>query len=99
LYFSPARFSHPPPFAAAVGKNYLSAIYTPFSFILFYEVLVLIAAIPESTTRSIANQFEIASLIFVRGFFKDIAEMSDVEDLGRLSPQIVRSFWICAPVF
>ena len=31
--------------AAVAGKTYLSAIYTPFSFILFYEVLALIAAV------------------------------------------------------
>ena len=40
-----------------MGKNYLSAIYTPFSFILLYEVLMLIAALPHSTTESIAKQF------------------------------------------
>lgn len=32
------------------GNFYLSAIYTPFSFILFYEVLILVLSIPESTT-------------------------------------------------
>lgn len=67
--------AHPPPIVAAAGQNYLSAIYTPFSFILFYEVLILIAAIPQSTTQSIATQFEIVSLIFIRGFFKEIAKI------------------------
>jgi len=66
---------NPPAIIAAGGKNYLYAIYTPFSFILFYEVLVLIAALPQSTTDSIATQYEIVSLIFVRGFFKDIAKL------------------------
>jgi hypothetical protein len=68
---------HPPPIIAAVGRNYLSAIATPFSFILFYEVLTLIAALPSSTTRSIANQFEVVSLIFIRDVFKDIADTSE----------------------
>ena len=97
LVFLARTLSHPPAFAAAAGRNYLSAIYTPFSFILFYEVLVLIAAILQSTTRSIANQFEIASLIFVRGFFKDIAEIDDVGDLTHFSPQILPVFFdMCA---
>jgi hypothetical protein len=60
--------TYPPAALAAVGRNYLSAIYTPFSFILFYEVLALVAAIPHSTVQSVASQFEIVSLIFVRGF-------------------------------
>jgi len=60
----------------AVGRNYLSAVSTPFNVILFYEVLTLIAALPASTTRSIANQFEIVSLIFIRDVFKDIAAVS-----------------------
>ena len=63
---------------AAVGRNYLTAISTPFNFILFYEVLTLIAALPASTTRSIASQFEIVSLIFIRDVFHDIARASDL---------------------
>ena len=70
--------THPPAALAAVGRNYLSAIYTPFSFILFYEVLALVAAIPHSTVQSVASQFEIVSLIFVRGFFKDVAAVDDI---------------------
>ena len=61
--------THPPALVAAVGRNYLSAIYTPFTFILFYEVLTLVAAIPHSTVQSVASQFEIVSLIFIRAFF------------------------------
>lgn len=71
-----ARNLHaPPPLIAVAGRNYLAAISTPFSFILFYEVLILISAIPESMTKSIATQFEIVSLIFIRGFFQDLAEI------------------------
>jgi hypothetical protein len=66
----------PPLLVAIVGSNYLAAISTPFNLILFYEVLTLIAAMPASTTRSIANQFEIVSLIFIRDVFKDIANAS-----------------------
>ncbi len=82
LIFLARFFAHPPPLVAAAGRNFLAAIYTPFSIILFYEVLILISALPQSTTRSIATQFEIVSLIFVRGFFKDIAAL----DLEHLHP-------------
>lgn len=64
---------HPPVLIAAAGQNYLSAISTPFNFILFYEVLTLIATLAASTTRSIAGQFEVVSLIFIRDVFRDIA--------------------------
>lgn len=82
----------PPPIIAAVGKNYLSAIYTPFSFILFYEVFLMIVALPKSTTQSIAKQFEIVSLIFIRHFFKDIARLGDIGKLTKPSPELVEVF-------
>jgi hypothetical protein len=73
LIFLTRSLANPPAILAELGTNYLSAISTPFNFILFYEVLTLIAALPSSTTRSIANQFEIVSLIFIRDVFKNIA--------------------------
>jgi hypothetical protein len=85
LVFLARTLASPPAFIAAAGKSYLSAIYTPFSFILFYEVLMLIGALPESTTQSIAKQYEIVSLIFIRTFFKDIAELHGVNELVTLS--------------
>jgi hypothetical protein len=88
LVFLASALSAPPALIAAAGKNYLSAIYTPFSFILFYEVLMLIAALPKSTTQSIAKQFEIVSLIFIRSFFKEIAELNGVGKLVDLSPNV-----------
>jgi hypothetical protein len=87
LVFLSRTLVGPPALIAGVGKNYLSAIYTPFSFILFYEVLMLIGALPQSTTQSIAKQYEIVSLIFIRGFFKDIAELNGVGELTRFSPE------------
>lgn len=71
-----------PPLIAAIGTNYLSALYTPFSFILFYEVLLLILSIPKSTTSSIGKQFEILSLIVIRNVFKDIAEFESLTEFG-----------------
>ena len=74
------------------SRSYFSAIYTPFSVILFYEVLMLIAALPQSATHSIAKQFEIVSLIFVRRFFHDIAEIGDVGQLTRLTQETLPIF-------
>ncbi|HLH37768.1 MAG TPA: hypothetical protein VKX39_01360 [Bryobacteraceae bacterium] len=90
--FAARHLANPPAPVSAAGKNFLSAIYTPFSVILFYEVLVLIAAIPQSATRGLETQYEIVSLIFVRGFFKDIASLdvgSIRAPLGELSPALV----------
>jgi len=60
-----------------LDRNYLHAVYTPFSFILFYEVLLLVFALPRSHTSSIAMQYEILSLIVIRRVFKDIGEFRD----------------------
>ncbi|MGO9318506.1 MAG: hypothetical protein ACLPXT_13005 [Terracidiphilus sp.] len=85
LIFLARTLAHPPLLIAIAGQNYLSAIPTPFNFILFYEVLLLIAALPASTTRSLANQFEIVSLIFIRDVFKDIATAGDLVTQHRLT--------------
>jgi hypothetical protein len=47
LIFLSRVWTNPPALLGMLGKNYLAAIYTPFSFILFYEVLMLIAASPR----------------------------------------------------
>jgi hypothetical protein len=60
--------------------NFLHAVYTPFSFILFYEVLLLVLALPKSHTSSVGKQYEIVSLIVIRGVFKDIGEFKDPVD-------------------
>lgn len=54
-------------------SNPISALYTPFSFILFYEVYLLIYYLPRSFSVSIAKQYEIVSLILIRRIFKDIS--------------------------
>ena len=53
----------------------ISAIYTPFSFILVFEVYQLIYHLPRSFTNSIATQYEIISLIVIRRIFKDITKL------------------------
>ena len=77
---------------AAAGHSYLSAISTPFNFILFYEVLTLIATLAASTTRSIAGQFEVVSLIFIRDVFHDIAAAGPLTAEGRLTPETLALF-------
>ena len=53
-------------------SNPISALYTPFSFILIYEAYLLIFYIPRSFTTAIGKQFEIISLIVIRKIFGDI---------------------------
>ncbi len=60
-----------------LDRNFLHAVYTPFSFILFYEVILLVLALPRSHTISIGKQYEIISLIVIRRVFKDIGEFND----------------------
>jgi hypothetical protein len=54
-------------------KNPISAIYTPFSFILIFEVYLLIYYLPKSFTTYITKQYEIITLIIIRKLFKDLA--------------------------
>ncbi|MEM9389687.1 MAG: hypothetical protein AAGA02_04390 [Bacteroidota bacterium] len=55
--------------------NPISAIYTPFSFILLFEVYLLVYHIPKSTSDYIAKQYEIITLIMIRRIFKDLANL------------------------
>lgn len=56
-------------------KNPVSAIYTPFSFILIYEVYLLIYYLPKSFTTYITKQYEIITLIIIRKLFKDLSSL------------------------
>lgn len=56
-------------------KNPISAIYTPFSFILVYEVYLLIYYLPKSFTTYITKQYEIITLIIIRKLFKDLSAL------------------------
>jgi hypothetical protein len=57
-------------------KNPIAAIYTPFSFILMYEVYLLIYYLPKSTSTYISKQYEIIALIIIRRLFKDLSDLS-----------------------
>lgn len=53
-------------------SNPISALYTPFSFILVYEAFLLVYYIPRSFTTAVSKQYQIMSLIVIRKIFKDI---------------------------
>jgi hypothetical protein len=57
-------------------SNPISALYTPFTFILIYEAFLLIYYLPRSFTTSVAKEFEIISLVIIRKIFKDIPELN-----------------------
>jgi hypothetical protein len=69
---------------ARAGKtptNHLSgALYTPFSFILIYEVYLLIYYLPKSFTTYITKQYEIITLIIIRKLFKDLSALELTEN-------------------
>ena len=60
----------------ALFENPIAAIYTPFSFILVYEVYLLIYYLPRSITTYIGKQYEIITLIIIRRIFKDLSALS-----------------------
>ena len=53
----------------------IAAIYTPFSFILIYEVYLLVFFLPKSISFYIGKQYEIILLIVIRKIFKDISNI------------------------
>jgi hypothetical protein len=58
----------------------IAAIYTPFSFIIVYEVYLLIYYLPKSTTIYIGKQYEIITLIIIRRLFKDLSHLEFTEN-------------------
>ena len=56
-------------------KDPIAAIYTPFSFILVYEVYLLVYYIPKSVTTYVCKQYEIITLIVIRRIFKDLSNL------------------------
>ncbi|MEX0688796.1 MAG: hypothetical protein WD072_09020 [Pirellulales bacterium] len=73
-----------------LDESPLHAVYTPFSVILFYEVLLLVFALAASHTGEIAKQYQIISLIVVRRVFKDIGSFSELEN-WLAEPEAVRA--------
>ena len=56
-------------------SNPISAIYTPFSFVLIYEVYLMLYYLPKSTSIYIGKQYEIICLILIRRIFKDLSNL------------------------
>ena len=56
-------------------NNPITAVYTPFSFILLYEIYLLIYYLPRSISTYVSKQFEIITLIVIRRIFKNISDM------------------------
>jgi hypothetical protein len=65
-------------------KSPISAVYTPFSFILVYEVFLLVFYLPRSISSYIGKQYEIITLIVIRRIFKDIGHMELSSDWFQL---------------
>ena len=63
------------PLNSELLTNPISAVYTPFSFILIYEVYLLIYYLPKSFTTYITKQYEIITLIIIRKLFKDLSAL------------------------
>ena len=60
-------------------RSPLSALYTPFSILLVYEVYQLIRTIPDSFSSSVGKQYEIATLLVVRDILKRLSAIGDSE--------------------
>lgn len=79
-------------------KNPIAAIYTPFSFILVYEVYLLIHYLPRSFTTYISKQYEIITLIIIRRLFKDLSTLSFSSDWFKIKYDLQFSYDLVASV-
>jgi hypothetical protein len=79
-------------------KNPISAIYTPFSFILIYEVYLLIFYLPKSFTTYITKQYEIITLIIIRKLFKDLSALELSSDWFNIKGDLQFTYDILASI-
>ena len=80
-----------------LSSNPISALYTPFTFILVYEAFLLIYYLPRSFTTSVAKEYEIISLVLIRKIFKDIPNL-DLNNSDLLNPNNVQLLYDLAAV-
>ena len=78
--------------------NPISAIYTPFSFILIYEVYLLIYYLPKSFTSYITKQYEIITLIIIRKLFKDLSALELSSDWFKIKGDLQFTYDILASI-
>lgn len=76
----------------------IAAVYTPFSFILIYEVYLLIYYLPQSITTYIGKQYEIITLIIIRRLFKDLANLKLTSDWFELQDDLQFTYDLLASV-
>jgi hypothetical protein len=74
--------------SSKLTKSPISAIYTPFSFILVYEVFLLVYYLPRSISSYIGKQYEIITLIVIRRIFKDMGYMELSSDWFNLKSDL-----------
>lgn len=79
-------------------NNPISAIYTPFSFILVYEVYLLIYYLPKSFTSYIIKQYEIITLIIIRRLFKDLSNLTISTDWFTIKDDLQFTYDIIASI-
>jgi uncharacterized membrane protein (DUF373 family) len=70
-------------------NNPIAAIYTPFSFILVYEVYLLVYYLPKSTSIYIGKQYEIISLIIIRRIFKDMSNLQFTDNWFNVKSDVI----------
>ena len=83
---------------SGIFRNPIAAIYTPFSFILIYEVYLLVYYLPKSTTNYIGKQYEIITLILIRGIFKDLANLQFTSDWFRVQNDLKFTYDLVATI-
>jgi hypothetical protein len=74
--------------SSSLLTNPVSAIYTPFSFILLYEVFLLVYYLPQSISKYIGKQYEIITLILVRRIYYDLANLEFTESWFRVQSDL-----------
>jgi hypothetical protein len=79
-------------------SNPISVIYTPFSFVLFYEFYLLIYYLPKSFTTYIGKQYEIVTLIIIRRLFKDLSNLEISSDWFKLKNDLQFTYDILSTI-
>lgn len=74
----------------------IAATYTPFSFILIYEVYLLIYYLPKSISTYVVKQYEIITLIVIRRVFKDLANLELTEQWFQIQEDLYFTYDLVA---
>ena len=79
-------------------KSPIAAAYTPFSFILIYEIYLLIYYLPKSLTTYIIKQYEIITLIIIRKLFNDLSALELSSDWFEIKGDLQFTYDILASI-